>query len=758
MKPRYSASMAGYRTSETSEDQVDYGEFGQLLRQCRMSRQWSLRMLSAQADVNHGTLSHTENGDPRRILSRATVAAVDDALFADGPLGGHTAGALVRAWSTLPSKSGVDAAGPDLLPPAPTPFIGRRDVLESVESCVAVPAETPTAHVAVLTGPGGVGKTATAVVAAHTVRPQVQPHGCLWADLRGWDDSAGPRPVESVLRSWCRALGVAEESLAGDADELVETWRRLSAAHRLLVVADNARPEQISTLVPSRSDSLLLITSRDRSAVVDGAQHHDLEPLEEAEAAELLAARTGWPSGDVAALVPVCGGLPLALVTAAREAVAHWTRDGVEDMAADLGAGDELTAIDRATRLSYNQLDEQHRRVWRWCSLLGGVLSEDQAAAVVGTDARTARRSLTALVDACLLDRVAGGVDYLDPHRAFARREAFRVDTDADREAAVYRGLTWHLHGLAHAAPQLAGRDDTPLELLPLPDGVTAPVFSDYDSALAWTDAHWSWPVPAQVALEHGWTQLAWQLVTAGISAAYVLKPLISWDAAAAAVLTSGHDLSDEGRAWCHHARGIAAGDAGDALRAVRHLLIALDLRRGLGEPHRRDVGWSALNAARWQLAADAADDDVLPLIDEGLVAHTAIDWTAGLMLGTSLRGAVAERRGDWDTAAEHYAKAHAYTPRVADPAIVTWTVTALAESLLHTTPPDPQRALRLAHDAETHARDTGLVWGRISALLVLARADPGQAHTALTTALHLATSIRDGRAEHIHDLLDRAA
>ncbi len=318
--------------------------------------------------------------------------------------------------------------------------------------------------------------------------------------------------------------------------------------------------------------------------------------------------------------------------------------------------------------------------------------------------------------------------------------------------------MTWLLHGLAHAAPQLAGRDDTPRDLLPVPEGVTAPAFTDYDSALAWTDAHWTWPAPTQAALEHGWLRLAWQLVAAGISAAYVLKPLISWDAAAAAVLNSSQHLDDEGTAWCHHARGIAAGDAGDPIRAVRHLLTALQRRRDLGEQHHRDVGWSALNAARWQLAADAADEEIVPLINEGLAAHTTIDWTAGLMLGTSLHGAVAERHGDWNTAAKHYAKAHAYTPRVADPALVTWTATAYAASWLHTTPPDPQQALQLAIDAETHARDTGLVWGRISGLLVIARADPNQAHTALTTALHLATSIRDRRAEHIHSLLDRAA
>lgn len=164
---------------------MEYGEFGRLLRECRVARQWSLRALSARADVNHGTLSHTENGDPRRMLSRAAVTAVDDALFADGPLHGHTAGALVRAWSSLPSKSGADAPGPDLLPPAPTPFVGRRAVLDSVETLVTAPSETPAAHVAVLTGPVGVGKTATAVVAAHAVRYRLQPHGCLWADLRG---------------------------------------------------------------------------------------------------------------------------------------------------------------------------------------------------------------------------------------------------------------------------------------------------------------------------------------------------------------------------------------------------------------------------------------------------------------------------------------------------------------------------------------------------------------------------------------------
>ena len=37
---------------------------------------------------------------------------------------------------------------------------------------------------------------------------------------------------------------------------------------------------------------------------------------------------------------------------------------------------------------------------------------------------------------------------------------------------------------------------------------------------------------------------------------------------------------------------------------------------------------------------------------------------------------------------------------------------------------------MALAHDGEPHARGTGLVWGRISALLVAARADPNQTRT----------------------------
>ncbi|GAA2786586.1 helix-turn-helix transcriptional regulator [Saccharopolyspora taberi] len=725
---------------------MDHAELGRLIRQLREDRGWSVRALAARSGVNPGTVSHAERGSTDRGLSRDSADALDRALGADGR--------ILDGWHALPRARHAATAEPDLLPPAPWPVVGRREVLAAAEAALAEPAPVRSATV-VITGPGGIGKTTAAAHAAHRVRRQVQ--GALWADLRGWDDSSGPRPLDSVLRSWCRALGAPESALAGDLDELIETWRRLGAGRRLVVVADNARPEQIQPLIPSRPDSLLLVTSRDRTTA-DGALHIDLPPLAEGEATELLAVRTGWPPLVVGPLVRPCGGMPLALVTAARDATAHWTQETVITMAHDLDAADELTPVDRATRQSYAQLSAEQQRVWRHCALIGGVLSEGQAAALAGTDRRTVRRNLAALVDACLLDRVPGGVDYLDPHREFARREGQRVDSQQERDAVLERGLTWLLHGLTAAAPHIAGRDDTPQDLTPLPDGVEPPAVHNYEQALAWSQAHWTYPAPVHAALERGWTRLAWQLVAAGTSGSYVIKPLVSWDRAAAEVLASVADLDTEGAAWCHHARGLAAGDAGDVDRAVRHLLLGLELRRELGERHRRDVGWSAFNAARWQLVLGADDDAIDPLITEGLAAHEAVGWTAGIMLGTSLRGALAARRGDWETAAEIYNEAQQHAPDVPDPAITVWTATALAESWLHIDPPRPDDAFQLAREADAHARDTDLVWGRISALVVMARAVPEQAADHLRLAAELAGTIGDPREADLRDELERVS
>ncbi|MGW3954354.1 hypothetical protein ACWEKM_26265 [Streptomyces sp. NPDC004752] len=94
----------------------------------------------------------------------------------------------------------------DALPPAVAEFTGRGDELASLLA-VAGAAGTPAAVTAVA-GPGGVGKTASAVRPAHAARGRGWfPGGALFVDCHGYDETpAGP---EQLLEALLRALGVA---------------------------------------------------------------------------------------------------------------------------------------------------------------------------------------------------------------------------------------------------------------------------------------------------------------------------------------------------------------------------------------------------------------------------------------------------------------------------------------------------------------------------------------------------------------------
>jgi predicted ATPase len=120
----------------------------------------------------------------------------------------------------------------------------------------------------VITGQGGVGKTSTAVHAAHGAAGQFR-DGQLFADLHGWS----PRPVGpmQVLERFLRALGVPGPQIPEGLDERAEVYRNLLAGRRILVVLDDAASEsQVSPLLPGSGGAAVLVTSRTRLAGLPG--------------------------------------------------------------------------------------------------------------------------------------------------------------------------------------------------------------------------------------------------------------------------------------------------------------------------------------------------------------------------------------------------------------------------------------------------------------------------------------------------------
>ena len=216
-----------------------------------------------------------------------------------------------------------DAAVPRQLPPRPAAFTGRAEALAALDS-VLLPG-----RVAIVHGPGGVGKTWLASCWAHH-HAHRYPDGQLYVNLRGFDPS--PVPAGAAIRGLLYGLGVSPAALPPDPDSQVMLYRSLLAERRVLLVLDDARTaDQVEPLLPGAAGCATLITSR--SGLVGLVVRHGARPVplgtfSPGESALVLTSHLGpvkvaAEPRAVASLVRDCAGLPLALgVVAGRAALA----------------------------------------------------------------------------------------------------------------------------------------------------------------------------------------------------------------------------------------------------------------------------------------------------------------------------------------------------------------------------------------------------------------------------------------------------
>lgn len=230
------------------------------------------------------------------------------------------------------AKSGDEPLlSPTQLPLALTHFVGRQRERGLVRQLFDHP---PAAHrgevadvdvrtcppVVVLCGLGGIGKTTLAVQLGHELRTSF-PDGQLLLHLRGTDRRA-VHPVET-LGYILEALGCAEADLPHGLIPRQQLYRRLLTNRRLLLVLDDATDEpHVRELLPGRTRSAVLITSRSKLAALDNAHRIALPPLAVAESVTLLAMLIGTDRVAAEAeaahrIATACDGLPLAVRTAA---------------------------------------------------------------------------------------------------------------------------------------------------------------------------------------------------------------------------------------------------------------------------------------------------------------------------------------------------------------------------------------------------------------------------------------------------------
>jgi tetratricopeptide (TPR) repeat protein len=350
---------------------------------------------------------------------------------------------------------------PRQLPPAPAHFTNRWLEQEALDRIAAGGHASGRSALAVLAGPGGSGKTATALHWLHH-NPGRFPDGQLYADL-GALSERGPTPPSEVLHGFLRALGATPGDIPLDLADRSALFRSMSAGKAIAVLVDDAESAaQVRPLLPASPDSVVVATSRYRLAglALDGGQLVPVDVLDESAAVTLISrvvgaekvAREREPARE---LVRLCEGLPIALqVVAAR--LANRPRWPISRLVATLAdrqrrlesltvSGD--VSVRASFDLSYQELRPDVARVYRLIGLHPGAEFEPgvvAAAAEISPDA--ADDLLAELIDVSLVNELGDGrLRSHDLLRLHARHHAEQRDDATERESAVRRMVTWYL-------------------------------------------------------------------------------------------------------------------------------------------------------------------------------------------------------------------------------------------------------------------------------------------------------------------------
>lgn len=351
------------------------------------------------------------------------------------------------------SMSSTAGVVPRQLPPPPPHLSGRDWEVAELDRLSSARSARP--DVALICGPGGVGKTALALHWLHS-RLDEFPDGQLYADLGVAEDDDSPTLLTTVLSRFLRALGIAGEQVPIEIPEAAGLFRSMTAGNRIVVMLDNVQSAtQAITLTPASRSSMVVATSRWRlgGLAMDGAEIVFLDPLPPRAGAELLTRRLGdrrvqREPEAVAKLVELCGRLPLALsIAGARLAThPHWPLARVVGELADEQRRLMALSVDRRMSMtsvfdiSYRSLPSAAARAYRLLALHPGPdFDSTLAAAILDVPIEVGVELLEVLVDASQL--VDDGVDRYHFHdllRLHARDHA-RQEEAANDPTAVLR-------------------------------------------------------------------------------------------------------------------------------------------------------------------------------------------------------------------------------------------------------------------------------------------------------------------------------
>ena len=473
---------------------------GEEVRRLRKEAGLTIEALAREAGLAERTISKLERGEGNSVTRRSTVAALAEGLGLAKP-GEDWLWAVAQGEPVL---SGFPATGmaalPYTLPRDIRSFVGRSHELDQLIE-EAIDAEVVTVHV--ISGMGGVGKTALATHAAHRLVAQF-PDGQIFLRLSGHTPGKQPVQPADALASLLLAAGAGGQQIPAHLDDRARLWRGWLARKRVLLLLDDAiDSKQVQPLLPGTAGSAVIVTSRGKLTALKDTRRIHLDVLSTDESADLLVKLAGRPEVDradsgVEEIAHLCGNLPLALGMLGSQLHSNpaWTPAGLAseltqagDLPEEINDGQET--VGAVLELSYRDLTEDQQRMFRRLGLHPGADIDAWAAAALDeASPGEARRHLRALCEQNLLTEPRNGrYRYHDLIRALARKRALAEDPPRERDAAIRRLLDFYVQAAVAADHHLARRAPTPGPGRNRPGPARIPEMPDRERAASWMDA-----------------------------------------------------------------------------------------------------------------------------------------------------------------------------------------------------------------------------------------------------------------------------
>jgi tetratricopeptide (TPR) repeat protein/transcriptional regulator with XRE-family HTH domain len=590
-------------------------KFGDLLRQLRIVAQLTQEELAVRSDISTRTISDLERGVANFPHADTVLRLAQGLELGDQDRAQLEAAARGRVRLAAPRPTAITATGTtaaiQTLPHDIAAFTGRE--AEFAQLLTKVDINT-VVSIHAIGGMAGVGKTAFAVHAAHKLAPGF-PDGQIFVPLHGHTPGREPVNPAHALASLLLTAGVETSAISGDQEALSRFWRDKLAGRRLLVVLDDAvDSEHVRPFLPGSAGCLVLITSRRHLTALEDAQSISLDTMQPDDAAQLvvrLADREDINADHpaIAGIARLCGYLPLALGMLARQLHHHptWTAAG---LAAELAAAKDRLELMRAENLSvsaaldlsYADLTESQRRLFRRLGLLPGTdIDTFAAAALDGTSLAVARRHLEDLYDHYLISEFSSSRYRMHDLTQEHARALAAADSADERATAVDRLLDYYQHTANLAEARLARQTRPGPGPATWPESVATPDLNDPSQALAWARAD---RASLLACLEHtNRTGQQARVVAFTAALAGLLRRDGPWTDAISchtAAVRAARDLSDRlGEANALSDLGDVRRLTGDYADAAQVLEQALGIYRDLGDRLGEANALSDLGAVR---------------------------------------------------------------------------------------------------------------------------------------------------------------